>query len=261
MKSKGYIDYLKSKKIYNLKVLITQILIVILFIAIWQLLSDKKIIDSFLLSSPKKVIETIINLYNDNNLFNHIFITFYEIIISFIIGNILGLIISSILWFNKFLSKVFDPFLTIINSLPKVAFGPLIIVCFGANIKSIIIMALFISGIISIININNAFKSTDKNKIKLIKSFGASKIEIFKYVVLPSNILKIVESFKINISMCFVGVIMGELLVSKEGIGYLIIYGSQVFNMNLVISGVILLIILTIILYIIVNYFEKISNK
>lgn len=208
MKSKGYIEYLKKKRINNYLVLFTQFLLIILFIIVWQYLSDKKIIDAFLLSSPKKVIKTIINLYKENNLFNHIFITFYEILLSFIIGNVLGLFVSSILWFNKFLSKVLDPFLTILNSLPKVAFGPLIIVCFGANIKSIIIMALLISGIISIININNAFKSTDDNMIKLVKSMGAKPLEIFKYVVLPSNKLKIVESFKINISMCFVGIII-----------------------------------------------------
>ena len=261
MKSKGYINYLKRKRNYAIKVFLTQFFLIILFLILWQFLTDKKIIDSFLLSSPKKVYNTIISLYKDNNLFNHIFITFYEIIISFIIGNILGLLISSILWFNKFLSKVFDPFLTIINSLPKVAFGPLIIVCFGANINSIIIMSLLISLIISIISITNAFSSSDKNKIKLLQSFGANKYQIYKYLILPGNKNKIIETFKLNISMCFVGTIMGELLVSKEGIGYLIIYGSQIFNMNLVITGVVLLIIITIILYIIVNYFEKISRN
>ena len=185
----------------------------------------------------------------------------FLIIISFIIGNLIGLIFASILWFNKFLSRVFEPFLTILNSLPKVALGPLIIVWAGANTKSIIIMALLISAIISIINIHNAFKTTDENKIKIIKSMGGNKLQIFTKVVIPSNILNIIESFKINVSMCFVGVIMGELLVSKEGIGYLIMYGSQVFNMNLVITGVILLVILTIILYYFVYYIEKISRK
>ena len=165
------------------------------------------------------------------------------------------------LWYNKFLSRVFEPFLTILNSLPKVALGPLIIVWAGANTKSIIIMALLISAIISIINIHNAFKSTDINKIKIIKSMGGNKFQIFTKVVIPSNFMPIIESFKINVSMCFVGVIMGELLVSKEGIGYLIMYGSQVFNMNFVITGVILLVILTVILYYLVYYIEKISKK
>lgn len=261
MKSDGYKKYLKRIKRYNIFVFLTQIALLILFIFIWQILSDKKIIDTFLLSSPKKMFTTIIELIKQNNFFKHIFTTVYEIIISFILGNLIGLFVASILWFNKFISKVFEPFLTILNALPKVALGPLIIIIFGANIKSIIVMALLISSIISIINIYNSFKSTDENKIKIVKSMKGNIFQIYYYVVLKSNYTKIIESFKINISMCFVGVIMGELLVSKQGIGYLIIYGSQVFNMNLVLSGIMLLIILTIILYTLIDYIEKTSKK
>lgn len=261
MKSEEYKKFLKKIKRDNILVLLTQISIIVIFFVVWQILADKNLINTFLVSSPNKVFDTIVDLMKQNNFWNHIGATLYEIVISFIIGNVIGIVFASILWFSKFLSRVFEPFLTILNSLPKVALGPLIIVWAGANTKSIIIMALLISAIISIINIHNAFKVTDPNKIKIVKTMGGSKLQVFTRVVIPSNILPIIESFKINVSMCFVGVIMGELLVSKEGIGYLIIYGSQVFNMNLVITGVILLVILTIILYYIVYYIEKISKK
>lgn len=261
MKSEGYKKYLKRIKRDNILVFTTQIFIVIIFIVIWQILADKNIVDTFLVSSPSRVCSTIIDLIKANNFWNHIFTTVYEIIISFILGNFIGLFVASILWFNKFLARVFEPFLTILNSLPKVALGPLIIIWAGANIKSIILMSLLISAIISIINIYNSFKSTDINKIKIIKSMGGSKFQIYKNVILKDNYIKIIESFKINVSMCFVGVIMGELLVSKQGIGYLIMYGSQVFNMNFVITGVVLLVILTIILYYVINYIEKVSRK
>ena len=261
MKSKGYIDYLKRIKRINILVLLTQILLIIIFFIIWQVLADKKIIDTFLLSSPKNIFNTIIDLIKQNNFFKHILTTVYEIVLSFVIGNFIGLFLASILWFNKFISRVFEPFLTILNSLPKVALGPLIIIVFGANIKSIIVMSLLISSIISIINIYNSFKSTDINKIKIVKSMGGNKFQIYYHVILKDNYNKIIESFKLNVSMCFVGVIMGEFLVSKQGIGYLIMYGSQVFNMNLVLTGITLLILLTIILYIIISYIEKISKK
>lgn len=250
--------YLKKIKKEKLFITISRILILVIFILLWELLSRLKIIDTFLLSSPSKILNTIIELYKTNNLFTHIFTTLEEIIISFILGNIIGFIISSILWFNKKLSLILDPYLTIINSLPKVALGPLIIILSGANTNSIIIMALLISTIISILNMITAFNSTDINRIKIIKSMGGNKLDIFFRVVIPSNINFIIDSFKVNISMCFVGVIMGEFLVSKKGIGYLINYGSQIFNMNLVITGITLLIVLTIILYYIV---ELISNK
>ncbi len=259
--SENYKRYLKRIKRENILVFTTQLLILAIFILIWQFISDSKVIDSFLISSPKKILYTTINLIKTNNFFNHIFTTIYEIIISFIFGNIIGLFISTILWFNKFLSRVFEPFLTILNSLPKVAFGPLIIIVFGANINSIIVMALLISSIICIINIHNSFKNTDESKIKIVKSMGANKFQIFYYVVLKNNYINIIQSMKIELSLCFVGVITGELLVSKQGIGYLIMYGSQVFNMNLVLTGIGLLIILTILLYIVVNSIEKASKK
>ena len=249
--------YLKKLKRENFIIKFSQIIILVLFFTIWELLSRLNIIDTFLLSSPTKIIITIIDLYNESNLFTHIFTTLKEILISFTLGNVIGFIISTILWFNPRLEKILDPYLTILNSLPKVALGPLIIILAGANTKSIIIMALLISSIISILNMNSAFKSTDKNRIKIIKSMGGKKKDIFFRVVVPSNFNFIVDSFKINISMCFVGVIMGEFLVSKKGIGYLINYGSQIFNMNLVLTGITLLVILTIMLYITI---EKLCN-
>ena len=253
--------YLKRIKRNKRIVLISQISILILFLTIWELLSRFNIIDTFLLSSPTKVFNTIVDLYKSNNLITHILTTIKEILISFILGNLIGFIVACILYLNKTLSKILDPYLTILNSLPKIALGPLIIILAGANTKSIIIMALLISSIISILNINTSFKNTDPDKIKLIKSMKATKLQELIYLVIPSNYSQIVDSFKVNISMSFVGVIMGEFLVSKEGIGYLINYGSQVFNMNLVISGIILLIILTIILYLSINLLEKKIKK
>ena len=238
-----------------------QIAILATIIITWQLLADFKIINTFITSSPSNVVKTIITLYNDNNLFNNIWTTIYETIISFSLGTIIGIIIAIILWYSNFLYKVIDPYLTIINSLPKIALGPIIIIFFGANIKSIIIMALLISVIVTIITVYNGFISTDKNKINLLKSFSATKYQIFKLVILPSSYQTIISSLKINISMTLIGVIMGEFLVSKQGIGYLINYGSQVFNLNLVISGIIILMVVSYLMYIIVSYIEKILIK
>ena len=252
-----HINYIKKKKKEKLLVIITQIIIFVSILIIWELLSKNNIINTFLTSSPSLIIKTIINLFNSNNLFNHIWITTYETIISFILSTLLGIIFATILWWNKFIYKVFEPYLTILNSLPKVALGPILIIWIGANIKSIIVMALLISTIISIITIYNGFNNVDENKIKLMKSFNANKYQIYKMLIFRSNIPTIISSLKINISMCLIGVIMGELLVSKEGIGYLIMYGSQVFNLNLVMTGIFLLCILAYILYFIISRLEK----
>lgn len=255
--SKERLKYLKKRKKEKIIVFSMQILLFIVFIFLWELFARLKIINTFLTSSPSKIITTLVNLYNTNNLFNHISITVYETILSFVLSIFIGIVIASILWWNKLLSKIIDPYLTILNSLPKVALGPIIIIWIGANMNSIIFMALLISSIISIITIYNGFKNTDIEKIKLMKSLNATKFQIYTTLILRGNIDTIISSLKINISMCLIGVIMGELLVSKEGIGYLIMYGSQVFNLNLVMTGVVLLVIISCILYYLISYLER----
>ncbi len=249
--------YLKKLKREKIVVRFTQIIIIILFLIIWEFLAHFEIINTFLYSSPSKIIKTILNLYSKNDLFGHIGITVYETLLSFTIASIFGIVIATLLWSNKFLSKVLDPYLTVINSLPKVALGPLIIIWVGASTNSIVVMALMISMIISIINIYNGFISTNESFIKLLKTFNASKWQIFTKAIFPSNKATIINAFKINISMSLIGVIMGELLVSKRGLGYLIMYGSQVFNINLVITSVFILGIVSYLMYYIVSFIEK----
>lgn len=250
-------NYLKKIKRNNFFVKLTQILILIVFLIVWQLLSDYKIINPFIFSSPIKVIETVINLHTTGDLYNHIFITVWETLISFILGTLLGILIASIMWWNKFFAKVIDPYLTVLNSLPKVALGPILIIWVGAGMQSIVVMALLISTIITIINVYQGFINIDPIKIKLMQTFKATKSQIYFKLILPGTISNIISCFKVNISMSLIGVIMGEFLVSKEGIGYLIMYGSQVFNLDLVITGTIILCIVAAIMYSLVLYIEK----
>lgn len=249
--------FIKKIRLRKLIVTLSQILIVILFFGMWEYLANKNIINSFVFSKPSKIINTIINLGVQNNLFNHIFVTLEEVLIAFILGLLLGFIIAIILYEFPILSSILDPFLTMINSLPKVALGPLIIIIAGANIKSVIIMALLINLIICIITIYNGFLNTDIEKLKLIKAFGANKIQILFKLVIPSSYNTIISSMKLCISMSQIGVIMGEFLVSRAGIGYLIIYGTQVFNLSLVMAGILILLIISFLLYKIITLIEK----
>ncbi len=249
--------FIKKIKMRKFIVTLSQILIVILFFGMWEYLANKNIINSFVFSKPSKIINTIINLGMQNNLFNHIFITLEEVIIAFILGLLLGFIIAIILYEIPIISSIIDPFLTMINSLPKVALGPLIIIIAGANMKSVIVMALLINLIISIITIYNGFLNTDIEKLKLLKSFGANKMQILFKLVIPSSYNTIISSMKLCISMSLIGVIMGEFLVSRAGIGYLIIYGTQVFNLSLVMAGILILLIISFLLYKIITLIEK----
>ena len=260
--SKEQKEYLRKIKARKYLVVFIQIVIVIGFFFLWEFLANKNIINTFVFSKPSEILDTILNLVASNNLFNHIFTTLKEIIIAFFLGILLGFIIAIILYEFPLLAQIVDPFLTMINSLPKVALGPIIIIWAGANTKSIIVMALLINLIVSIMNIYNGFTGVDKTKIKLLKSFGATKKQILRYLIIPESKRTIISSLKINISMTLIGVIMGEFLVSKKGIGYLIIYGTQVFNLTLVMSGILVLVLLSFIIYEIVTLIEKkLSNQ
>lgn len=259
--SKEQKTFIKSRKRKKLLVIACQILIVITFFGLWELLANNNIINSFVYSSPSKIIKTILNLAIENNLFNHIFVTLEEVLLSFVLGIFLGFIIAILLYQIPILSEIIDPFLTMINSLPKVALGPLIIIIAGANTKSIIVMALLINLIISIMTIYNGFTNVSKEKIKLMKSFGATKTQTLIKLVIPSSYNTIISSLKLNISMSLIGVIMGEFLVSKAGIGYLIIYGTQVFNLSLVYAGILILLIISYLLYKLILLMEKLLIK
>ena len=250
------------KKIRTEKRIVTffRFLIIVIFIGCWEVLARFNVINTFTFSSPSNVIAAIIAL--KSNLLLHIGVTLYETLLSFALSIFIGLSISTLMWFKPIISKIIDPYLTILNSLPKVALGPLIIIWVGASINSIIFMSLLISTFITIINIYSGFISTDSGYITLMKSFGANKFQVFTKVIFPSNVGILLNALKINISMNLIGVIMGELLVSKEGIGYLIMYGSQVFNIDLVIAGVFILGIVSYFMYYIINRLSlRISNK
>ena len=247
------------KKIKNEKILVFtfRLLIIISFILTWELLVRFRIINSFLTSSPTDIINTTYKLLVDGTLLNHITVTMYEIIIIFIISFLISFIVATIMYFIPIISKIIDPYLTILNSLPKVALGPLIIIWAGAGIKSIIIMGLLISIFVTTINIYTSFINTDEKYINLMKTFHSNKKNIFLKVIIPSNYKNIISTLKINLSMNFIGVIMGELLVSKKGLGYLITYGSSVFHINLVITSIVILCIMSYLLYSLVEYLSK----
>ena len=252
--------YLKKIKRDKTIIFLIQISLTLLFIISWELLSKYNIINSFIFSSPSKIIQCIYNLAINNNLLYHIWITLKEIIISFTLGSIIGFVFAIIFYMIPSIKKIFDPFLTLINSLPKVSLGPLLIIWLGANMSSIIVMSLLINTIVTLISIYNGLINTDNYKIKMFETFKATKLQTLIYLVLPHNKETILSSLKLNISMSLIGVIMGEFLVSKAGIGYLILYGTQVFNLNLVMSGIILIMLISFIIYEIINITLKTSN-
>ena len=252
--------YLKEIKVKKFTISFFQFAILVIFIFVWEILGDTGTIDTFIMSQPSRIFDTLINL-SSNNLLTHISVTTYETIIGFLVGTILGTVIAIILWWSDYLSAIFEPYLVVLNSLPKVALGPIIIIWVGAGTSAIIVMAVAISLVVTILENLNGFTKTDKELVKMAKTFNASKLQILTKIVIPSNINTFINSLKVNIGLSLVGVISGEFLVSKAGLGYLIVYGGQVFKLDLVMTSVLILGILAGIMYGSVLLLEKIILK
>lgn len=253
-------QYLRKVKLRKIEILFAQIFIVVAFIAIWEILARKGIIDSFITSQPSRIVKTFMNL-SSNDLLRHLKITCTETLVGFLLGTFAGAIIAIILWWSPFISKVSEPFLVVLNSLPKVALGPVIIIWVGSGMSAIIVMALAISIVVTILEILNGFLHTDKEKIKMAKTFNASKIQVLTKIVIPANIPTFFNTLKVNIGLSLVGVISGEFLVSKGGLGYLIVYGGQVFQLDLVMTSVIILAVVAALMYQSIVLLEKIFVK
>ncbi len=251
------------RKIKRNKIFITTSRFVLLFLifGVWELFAYTGIIDSFITSSPSKIVKTIKNLFVEDNLLFHVGITLYETILGFIISALLGYIIALLLWLSENARKICEPYIVVLNSLPKIALGPIIIVWFGAGAKSIIFMAVLIGIIVSIITILNGFLAIDNNKILLLKSMGATKIQIMTKLVIPGSAPSLISMLKINVGMAWIGSIMGEYLVSRSGLGYLIVYGGQVFKLDLVMASTVILCMLAAGMYALVALLEKIIIK
>ncbi|MBZ4686399.1 MAG: binding--dependent transport system inner rane component family protein [Clostridiales bacterium] len=233
-KSPAHAEYLKRERIQQLWVRFTQVALLIFLLALWEILTHYRILDPLLFSQPSKIWSMFISMLLKGELHNHIIATVLETIVGFILGTVSGTLIAIIIWWFPFLSRVLDPYLVVLNGMPKVALGPMFIVAFGGGYGGIIAMAIAISIIITTIVVYGSFREVDKNLIKLAKTFGANKRQIFQKIILPASFPTIVSTLKVNVGLAWVGVIVGEFLVSKQGLGYLIIYGFQVFNLTLV---------------------------
>ncbi|WP_094763142.1 ABC transporter permease [Bacillus andreraoultii] len=238
-------------------VLFFQSSILTIFFLLWEVSSRMYWIDPLIFSSPSKVWNLLIGNIADGSIFPHIGTTIFETILGFIIGTALGTILAAILWWSPFLSKVLDPYLVVLNAMPKVAIGPILIVALGPTMTSIIVMGAIISVIITTIVVYTAFRDVDPNYLKVLQTFNASRWDSFKEAILPASFPTIVSTLKVNVGLSWVGVVVGEFLVSKQGLGYLIIYGFQVFNFTLVMQSLVIIVVFATIMYKLVEYLEK----
>ncbi|WP_042349980.1 ABC transporter permease [Bacillus massiliigorillae] len=234
-----------------------QAFIFVCFFGLWEIASRLSWIDQLIFSAPSHIVKLFIEKIQDGTLLGNVGVTLFETVLGFILGTLLGTLLAAILWWSPFLSKVLDPYLVILNAMPKVALGPILIVALGPGFTSIIAMGTIISIIITTIVVYTSFREVDPNYIKVLQTFGASRIQCFQEAILPASLPTIISTLKVNVGLSWVGVIVGEFLVSAKGLGYMIIYGFQVFNFTLVLMSLLLIAICATAMYQLVELLER----
>ena len=234
-------EYQEKERLYRRNVTVCRAMLLVLLLAIWELCAKLGIVDDFIFSSPSRVFFCFWGMVQDGSILGHIGITLFETLVSFGLVVALGLLVAVALWSSRSISAVLEPYLVMLNSLPKSALAPMLIVWLGNHVHTIVVAAVSVAVFGSILTLHNGFLSMDEDKIKLIRSLGGTRRDVLTKVLLPGSVPLIISNMKVNIGLCLVGVIIGEFLAAQRGLGYLIIYGSQVFKLDLVMMSIVLL--------------------
>ena len=241
--------YLRSITQHRRRITLARILILLLFLCLWEGLARLHWIDTFIFSSPSSLMQTATDMLLHQRLLYHIGLTLGETLVSFLISTALGILLAMILWWFPSLYEATEPYWVALNSLPKSALAPILIVWFGNTIRTTIITSILLTIIVTVLTVLSGFQESEDEKARLIYSLGGNKRQVMTTILLPSNIPTIMNVLRVNIGLSLIGVIIGEFLSAKAGLGYLIIYGSQIFKMDWVLLSIVLLCLIATLLY------------
>lgn len=254
--SERHARFLRNLRLRQIYVIAVQFAVLAAFLGLWQLAASQRIVDPFITSQPTAILQKFLELVGDGSLAAHVGITVFETLLGFGLGTVAGILIAAMLWWWDFLSDVADPYIVVLNATPKIALGPVFIVWLGASMSAVIALAVSISLFVTILSVYSGFRQTDHDKLTLVTAFGASKWQQFSKVVFPSAIPVIISTLKVNIGLSLIGAIVGEFLAANAGLGYLIIYGQNIFNMSLVMTSLAILTVIAAIMYYAVSLLE-----
>lgn len=255
--SPSQLHYLNQHRRHRRIVRVSRVAILLSFLFLWEFTANVGIIDSFIFSSPSRIALCFWQMVLDRSIFRHVGVTLYETIMSFLLVILFSLLVAVLLWFSERLSEILDPYLVVLNSLPKSALAPLLIVWLGANRTTIIVSGMSVAIFGSILNLYASFMTVDPEKITLIYTLHGNRFHALTKVVLPSCVPAIISTMKVNIGLCLVGVVIGEFIGGREGLGYMIIYGSQVFKLDWLLMSICILCLIAMLFYALTNHIEK----
>lgn len=253
--SEGFRAYRRGLRNATLRVRVTQVLLVVAFLGLWEVAPRYHWVNPMLTSYPSAIWESFFNLAAESKLGHHVWVTLQEAVFGFALAMVIALLVAGALWWSEFVYRVLDPFLVVANALPKLALVPIFYVWLGDR-WSIYAIAVAISVFITILMIYGGFRATDADKVKLVRTFGGTKWQVLTKVVLPASIPTLISALKINVGLTLVGVIAGEFQSSAAGLGYLIIYGSQILQMHMVLASITILALMSVVMYALIAWLE-----
>ena len=255
--SARHAQFLRALRLRQIWVIVAQFAVLAVFLGVWQFAATWRIVDPFITSQPTAVFHTLLDLIHDGSLGRNIAITVFETLVGFGLGTVIGIVLATMLWWWDFFSDVADPYVVVLNATPKIALGPIFIVWLGATMTAVIALAVSISLFVTVLSVYSAFRHVDREKLVVVAAFGASKWQQFRKVVFPSAVPTIIATLKVNIGLSLIGAIVGEFLAANAGLGYLIIYGQNIFNMSLVMTSLVILTVIAGIMYYAVSFLER----
>lgn len=254
-------EFVRNHRRHHHEIASWRTIIFALFLILWEVSANMKWIDSFFFASPSRVARCFVEQMKHNSMLSHIGVTLFETLFSFLLVLLFSLLVATLLWCSSKLSEILEPYLVVLNSLPKSALAPLFIVWLGTGAKTIIVAGISVAVFGSIISFYTGFQQVDSEKVTLVYTLGGSKRDAFLKVVFPGSVPILLSTAKVNIGLALVGVIIGEFLAARRGLGYLIIYGSQVFQLDMVITSIIVLCIIALGFYKTVQIIEHQIKK
>ncbi|MBC7380086.1 MAG: ABC transporter permease [Burkholderiaceae bacterium] len=258
--SPAYALWLRRQHNQHALVLGARLLLLLVFFGLWELLARTHVVNPMLTSYPSALWPTFVDLLQNGHLAMHTWATLKATLIGFVASMVLGVAVAAGLWWSGFVYKVLDPFLVVANAMPKIAFVPIFYIWLGSD-YSVYGMAVAIAVFVTIMVVFEGFQATDPNKIKLARTLGAGRAQVLQLVVLPGSVPTLIAALKMNIGLALVGVIVGEFQSSSEGLGFLIVNGSQVFKLNIVMTAIVVLALMSALMYFAIARLEAVVAR
>lgn len=254
--SAGYVAYRRALRRRRLAIHGWQLALLAAFLIGWEVAPRAGLVNPLLTSYPSAVVRTLVRMWHEGGLVEHVAATLGSTLVGLAAALVLGLLLAILLWMSPLVSRVLDPFIVVSNALPKIALGPIFYIWLG-DTMSIYAMAVAVAALVTALMLYTGFEAIDPDQIRLVRLYGASKLRTLWLIVLPGSVPTIVSTLKVTVGLALIGVIVGEFQSAKRGLGYLIAYGGQIFEMNLVMAAIFLLAAISWVLFFVISWLEK----